>query len=214
MHKGLVHVASGKFVLTGKLCLLLSPAPRRPHSKKSENGPSPPTSPKQPPTPAPFNGKPDIPNGLNQPYQKGEGTNERSLALLPPPSGGGKKYQDILHGKKKVDGPEVPPRGDWAPTKPLQGDGDNDRPGPEQEAGAGAGAGAEAREGGEPQPNLGEGDVEGGATSHDPEVDLQNPDLLTNVAFYLHKWEQEYNLLVESILQGLRDYWQRLSTPQ
>ncbi|CBK38950.1 putative E4 product [human papillomavirus 150] len=214
MLAGLVQVVSGKFVLTGKLCLLLSPAPRRPPSRKAENGPSPspPTSPKQPPTPAPFcNGKPDLPNGLS--HEKGEGTSEKNLALLPPPSGAGKGYQELLHGKKTSDGQEAGPRGDSKPTKPLHGDGDNDRPGSEPEAGAGAGAVAGAEAGGGTENNPREGGVEGG-TSLDLEVDLLNPDLLTNLAYYRHKWEQEYNLLVENILQELRGYWQKLSTPQ
>ena len=68
-------------------------------------------------------------------------------------------------------------------------------------AGAGAGAGA------------GEGEVEGG-TRPGLEVDLQNPDLLTTLAYQLHKWEGQFNLLVEKILQDLKDYWMRLSIPQ
>ncbi|AAQ88292.1 E4 [Human papillomavirus type 96] len=205
-------VENGKCVLTGKLSLLLLPAPRRPHTKRSENGLSPPTSPRSEPplTPAPYRL-----GDLEPKPPKGEGTDEKNLVLQLPPSGSGKKYHDLLHGKPKNDGPGVHRQGQ---SKPVHGDGDNGEPGPvpEPEAGAGAGAGAaaEPEAGGQGNTqNRGEGEVEG-RTPQDPEVDLQSADLLTSVAFQLHKWEGQFNQLVETILRDLRDYWMKLSTPQ
>lgn len=208
-------VENGKCVLTGKLSLLLSPAPRRPPSKRSENGLSPPTSPRSAPplTPAPYR----LGDLSEQKPPKGEGTGEKNLVLQLPPSGSGKKYHDLLHGKPKNDVPGVHRQGQ---SKPVHGDGDNGEPGPDPEpeagasAGAGAGAAAEPGTGGQGNTqNHGEGEVEG-RTPQDPEVDLQNPDLLTTLAFQLHKWEGQFNQLVEKILQDLRDYWLKLSTPQ
>ena len=190
----IAELENGKCMLTRTLCLPLLLVLRH----QLETGPyrTPPSTPfpnsqqrNSHPPPTPQNG--------HHPGQRADGTGAKYPVLSAPPAGRDKK-----------------PRGDQGPDHR----GDNSRPG-------------EGSDGGEPDPpqgtpptppTVGEGEVEGHpqgpnrAPTQEPNPD-PDPDreaLLPQVALMLQMWENHYNQLVENILGALKDYWQKLMTPQ
>ncbi|ADH29816.1 hypothetical protein [Human papillomavirus 122] len=190
----LAKLTNGKFMLTRTLCLPLSLALRH----LLETGEKPPA------TPFPGAGRtlrsslppPCPPSSNGHSPQHPDGTDEKPLA--PPPRGRKDKDKKPLQGDQGPDqGVEQPPRGEGeveghprqTPTAPPGGEG--------------------------------EGEVEGGpqqgpnpVPDPDPGRDPKPEGLLPGVALRLHQWEQAFDRLVESIMDDLNGYWQRLKTPQ
>lgn len=141
-----------------------------------------------PPTPFPHQPPPcPPPNGHHPPTAD---TAEKHLALQPPP--GGKRDKD-----KKPPGEEKPDQG---PGAESNGEGGKPKDPPPED----------------PQnPPSGEGEVEGGPSpgqGHDPDPEQEN--LLQGVALRLVTWERQFDHLVETIVDDLRNYWTKLKTPQ
>lgn len=193
---------NGKCMLTRTLSLLLSLALRR----ELEEG----TPTKPPSTPYPGRHQPSrdgLPppcppepphNGHGHGHEpKADGTNEKNLALQPPPPG------------NKKDSEKKKPTGDQGPA-----------PGGKKQTGEGTDA-----EGGEETPppgatpptGQGEGEVEGGPEQGPNLAPSQGRDLeglLPGVASRLLRWEHQFDQLVDDIMTDLKGYWMRLKTPQ
>ena len=189
---------NGKCMLTRTLSLLLSLALRR--ELEEETPTKPPSTPypgrHQPsrdglPPPCP----PEPPHNGHEP--KADGTNEKNLALHPPPPG------------NKKDSEKKKPTGDQGPA-----------PGGKKQTGEGTDA-----EGGEETPppgatpptGQGEGEVEGGPEQGPNLAPNQGRDpeaLLPGVASRLLRWESHFDQLVDDIMTDLKGYWTRLKTPQ
>lgn len=211
-----MKLENGKLSLTTKFCLLLLPAPPTPKKKG--------TDPPLPQTPAPFRRHPDdsplCPSNGNNHLK--EGTDEKTLVLQPPPGGSKddrKRHRGDHDRGQDRDRDHKETRGPSSQSDAENGNGDKEGDkeagvgeGAGTEAGAGAeagagGAGAEAGAegtGGEQPPEAVEGTEPGG----------QDQNLLTQVAYHLSKWEAAYKVLVDNIVDDLRDYWTRLGIPQ
>ncbi|CAW42241.1 E4 protein [Human papillomavirus 100] len=184
MLKGLVLQTSGKCMLIKMLCLPLLLVLRRQLETRS-----PPTTPYPGrrfglPPPCPTNG------------HQTDDSDEKHLALQPPPGG---KNTEKHKDKKQQQGGE---KADQGPEAPGVGEGrEPEDPPPEDPPVPPTGTGEGAVEGGpSPGPGHGQGPEQEG--------------ILPGAALLLTKWEQQFDLLVDNIVGELRDYWQKLRTPQ
>ncbi|ATQ38116.1 E4 [Betapapillomavirus 2] len=150
---------------------------------------------RSPPT-TPFPGRrfglpPHQPNGHH-----GTGDTEGNhLALQPPPTGGKKSEKN--KDKKQQQGGE---KADQGPEAPGVGEGRGPEDPPPEDP---------------PVHPTGEGEVEGGPSpGRDPGRAPEQEGILPGVALLLTKWEQQFDLLVNNIMEELRNYWQMLKTPQ
>ncbi|ATQ38151.1 ^E4, partial [Betapapillomavirus 4] len=200
--------------LTTKLCLLLLLAPPTP-KKKGTDLPL-------PQTPAPFRRPPDdcpqYPSNGNHLLK--EGTGEKTLVLQPPPGGSKddrKRHRGDHDRGRDRDRDHKETHGPSSQSDAENGNGDKEG---DEEAGSGEGAGTEAGAGAGAEAGAGAG-AEAGSEGEQPpgaaegtEPGNQDPSLLTQVAYHLTKWEEAYKVLVDSIVEDLRDYWTKLGTPQ
>ncbi|ATQ38144.1 ^E4, partial [Betapapillomavirus 4] len=204
--------------LTTKFCLLLLLAPQTPKKKG--------TDPPLPQTPAPFRKHPEdypqVPcNGSN--FLK-EGTDEKTLVLQPPPGskddrkrhrGDHDRGRDRDRDHKETHGPSS-----HSDAENGNGEKEGERESGSGEgvgAGAGAGAGAEAGAGAGAEAGAagaGEGETPPPEDEEGTEPGVRDQSLLTQVAYHLTKWEEAYKVLVDNIVEDLRDYWTRLGIPQ
>ncbi|CAA75455.1 E4 protein, partial [human papillomavirus 75] len=214
--------------LTTKLCLLLLLAPHhRPRSYGDPPTPAPfpppttpgprrPPAPQEPPPPTapPPLAPRDHQNSHPKPTPGKEGTEEKTLALQPPP---GKRSRGDGLGPEPGPGDGTRAQGpsESDPKNPADPDRDPDPENPEdpedpaapEDPPAGASGGGEGEAEGHPPPTNGhKGEV-------GPEDEDQEP-FLTGLASRLTKWDQQYKQLVENILDDLEGYWQKLAILQ
>lgn len=198
MLPGLAKLDAGKYMLTRTLSLLLLLALRR-QLEKGQTG--------QPPS-TPYPGRRSHGDSLPPPCPPENGhhhgdTEEKHLALQPPPPG--KKDKE----KTPQQGDQGPPPGGnkQPPGEGTDADGDENAPTPETPP--------------VPPTGEGEGEVEGGprhdpnqGPSHDPGRGRDPEGLLPGVALRLTQWESQFEQLVETIVDDLKDYWTKLGIPQ
>ncbi|CAA75462.1 E4 protein, partial [human papillomavirus 76] len=223
--------------LTTKLCLLLSLAPHhRPRSYGDPPTPAPfpppttpgprrPPAPQEPPQPTapPALAPREHQNSHPKPTPGKEGTEEKTLALQPPP---GKRSRGDAPGP--APGPGQPPEqgpSESDPKDPADPDRDPDPENPEDPEDPEGPAAPEdppvaGASGG------GEGEVEGHPHTHPPpvptnghngEVGPENGEpepFLTGLASRLTRWDLQYKQLVDDILEDLEGYWQKLAILQ
>nr|AZG02845.1 E4 protein [Human papillomavirus] len=198
MLPGLAKLDTGKYMLTRTLSLLLLLALRR-QLETGQTG--------QPPS-TPHPGRRQFGVSLPPPCPAENGhhhgdTEEKHLALQPPPPG--KKDKE----KKPQQDDQGPPQGGnkQPPGEGTDADGDENAPTPETPPVPPTGEGEGEVEGGpKPDPNQG--------PSHDPGRGRDPEGLLPGVALRLTKWENQFEQLVEIIVDDLKDYWMKLGIPQ
>nr|AFL02870.1 E4 [Human papillomavirus 38] len=175
----------GKYVLIKTLCLPPLPVLRR--QLETPPTPHPGRHSQSLPPPCPPNG--------HDPKQHGD-TEEKHLALQPPPAGKGKD-------KEKPHAPKGEEKADQGPEAPTGEGGTPGDPPPEdpQSPPSGEGEGEE-------------GTAEGGGRSPARDQDPSREPLLQGVAYRLTKWERQFDQLVDQVVEDLRGYWQTLQTPQ